>query len=56
MQTLNPKVKVPAIVGTIATITLAVLAGVGTVPELAPVCTAATTAVNTTVGYFTYAD
>jgi hypothetical protein len=55
MQTLHPKVKLPAIVGTVATLALAVLAGLGTVPELAPICTAATTAINTTVGYFTYA-
>ena len=51
---MNRKVKMPAIVGTVATVVLAVLAGLGTVPELAPVCTAAITAINTTVGYFTY--
>jgi hypothetical protein len=53
---MNPKVKVPAIIGTVASLALAVLAGAGTIPELAPICTAATTAITTTVGYFTYAD
>lgn len=56
MQPLNPKVKVPAIVGSIVTIGLAVLAAAGTVPELAPVATAGTTALTTLSGYFAYAD
>lgn len=51
---MNPKVKVPAVVGSIVTVALAVLAGLNTVPDLAPVCTAAITALNTTVGYITY--
>ena len=51
---MNRKVKLPAIVGTVASVALAVLAGAGTIPELAPICTAATTAITTTVGYFTF--
>lgn len=51
---MNRKVKLPAIVGSIATVVLAVLAGLGTIPELAPIATAASVAITTTVGYFTY--
>jgi hypothetical protein len=51
---MHPKVKVPAIVGTVISVALAVLAGAGTIPDLAPICAAATTAVTTTVGYFTF--
>ncbi len=57
MQPLHSKVKVPAVIGTVLTITLAVLAAVGAgVPSIAPVCTAAVTALQTISGYFTYAD
>lgn len=53
MQPLRRTVKLPAIAGTVATIVLAVLAGLGTVPELAPACTAASTALTTAIGYLT---
>lgn len=50
------KVKVPAVVGTVATIGLAVAAGVGAaIPETVPVTTAISTGILTTIGYFTYA-
>ena len=56
MSKLHRKVKVPAVVGTIATIGLAVAAGVGAaIPEAVPVTTAVTTGILTTIGYFTYA-
>lgn len=52
---IHPKVKVPAIVGTVLTITLAVLAAVGTgVPSLVPIVTALTTLIHTATGYLTY--
>jgi hypothetical protein len=50
------KVKVPAFVGTAATVVLAVAAGVGAaVPAAVPITTAVTTGVLATIGYFTYA-
>lgn len=55
MQTLHPKVKVPAVVGTCIAIALAVLAAVGTVPAAAPYAAIAVTLLNTVAGYFTYA-
>lgn len=52
---LHRKVKVPAVVGTVLTITLAVLAAIGTgVPSLVPIVTAVTTLIHTATGYFTY--
>lgn len=57
MQTLHPKVKVPAVVGAIITIGLAVLSAVGAnVPDAAAVCTGAVTAINTVAGYLTYSE
>lgn len=53
MQPFHRKVKIPAKVGVGLTITLGVLAGLGTVPDLAPVCLGAATAINTAVGYWT---
>ena len=56
MQPFHRKVKIPAQVGLGITIALGVLAGLGTVPELAPVCTGAATAINTAVGYVTASE
>lgn len=57
MQTLHPKVKVPAVVGTVITVDRAVLTAVGSnVPEVAPICTGAVTAINTIAGYLTYSE
>ena len=52
MQPWKRKVKIPARVGVGLTITLGLLAGLGTVPALAPACTAATLAITTAVGYW----
>lgn len=54
MSTLHPKVKVPAIVGTVVTVALAVLAALTGIPALIPYVTAATTLLTTVSGYLTY--
>lgn len=56
MQTLHPKVKVPAVVGTVVSVALGVLAVFGDVPEIAPYAAIGTTFINTVAGYFTYSD
>lgn len=54
MLNLHPKVKVPAVVGTVITVALAVLAALGSVPEGAPYAAAGTTLINSIAGYFAY--
>lgn len=56
MEPLHPKVKVPAVVGTVITVILAVLAGLNTVPEVAAYAAAGTTILNTISGYFTFPE
>lgn len=51
---IHPKVKVPAVVGTVIAIVLAVLAGLSAVPELAPYVAIGVTVVNAVTGYLTY--
>ncbi len=58
MQPLHPKVKVPAIIGTIISVALAValaaLAGASDVPAVAAYAAAGVTALQTISGYLTY--
>ena len=54
MQNVHPKVKVPAVVGTVIAIVLAVLAGLSAVPEFAPYVAIGVTAINSVAGYLTY--
>lgn len=56
MPKLHPKVKVPAVVGTVITIALAVTSGLTSIPAAAPYVAAAVTTLQTISGYFTYAD
>jgi hypothetical protein len=56
MQTLHPKVKVPALVGQVVSVVLAVLAVVGqSVPAAVPITTEATSILLLIAGYLTYA-
>ncbi len=55
MQTIHPKVKVPAVVGTIIAIVLAVLSGLTAVPAAAPYVAIGVTVINGIAGYLTYA-
>lgn len=54
MQPLHPKVKVPAVIGTIIAIVLAVLAGLTAVPAVAPYVAIGVTIINSVSAYFTY--
>jgi hypothetical protein len=54
MSTIHPKVKVPAVVGTIVAIVLAVLAALTTVPAAAPYVAIGTTVITAVTGYLTY--
>ncbi len=56
MLNLHPKVKVPAIVGTVITIGLAVATALTSVPATAVYAAAGVTFLNTVAGYFTYAE
>jgi hypothetical protein len=54
---IHPKVKVPAIIGTIATLALGIAAAVGAgVPAVIPITSAVTTGVTTFMGYVTTGD
>ena len=54
MSALHPKVRVPAIIGTILTVVLAVLSAASGVPSIAPFVAAAVTLLQTVSGYLTY--
>lgn len=54
MSTIHPKVKVPAVVGTIVAIILGVLAALTSVPAAAPYVAIGTTIVLAISGYLTY--
>ena len=57
LQTLHPKVKAPAIVGTIVSIALGICSVVGQfVPEWLPITTQATTILLAASGYLTYSE
>lgn len=53
---IHPKVKVPAVVGTIIAAILAVLAILATVPATAAYAAVGMTIVSTALGYFTIGD
>lgn len=54
---IHPKVKVPAVVGTVIAIALAVLTAVGTsVPAAVPYTAIAITVITAITGYLTYSD
>lgn len=50
---IHPKVQVPAIVGTVVTVLLAVLSGLTGVPAIAPYIAAALTVLQAISGYIT---
>ena len=54
MNPIHPKVKVPAVVGTVLACVLAVLAILATVPAVAAYAVAGTAIVLTVSGYLTY--